>query len=290
MAPTEGSRRLVIVIADDVGQHEGTIEGVLRAHRDGVVTDASVQATGAAFEQAVQALKGVPTLGVGVHLTVTGARPLLSRAEIPSIVGADGAFAPSAGRLLARLASGLASPDAVRREWLAQVRAVREAGLVPTHLTSHEHVHLWPSLWRVVVDLARRERIPYVRTVPRPSAVREALSRPSAVADLGGTLRCLAVASVAPRKKALPEAPPVLPDQFHGLRRSGRLEAAHLRAAAAELVEGVNEWMCHPGDADGGGGAYQTRAETDALCDASVREAVTAAGGRFVSARELLKP
>src|SRR5687768_3715380 len=75
MASSMGRRRL-IVTADDVGLHPGMTEGAIRAHLDGIVTACSVVANGAAFDDAVARLRDVPSLEVGVHLTLVEEHPL----------------------------------------------------------------------------------------------------------------------------------------------------------------------------------------------------------------------
>src|SRR5215212_6213749 len=69
-------RRLLIVTADDAGLHPGMNEGVIRAHRDGIVTACSIVANGAAFEDAVERLRDTRALEAGVHLTLVEERPL----------------------------------------------------------------------------------------------------------------------------------------------------------------------------------------------------------------------
>src|SRR5438270_7621569 len=70
------SPRRLVVTADDVGLHRGMTEGAIRAHREGIVTACSVVANGAAFYDAVERLRDVPSLEVGVHLTLVEERSL----------------------------------------------------------------------------------------------------------------------------------------------------------------------------------------------------------------------
>ena len=69
--------RRLIVSGDDVGLHPGINAGVLRCHREGILTSASVCPSGAAFEEAVAGLRGAPDLDIGVHLTLVGESPTL---------------------------------------------------------------------------------------------------------------------------------------------------------------------------------------------------------------------
>ena len=86
---------------------------------------------------------------------MTRGRPLLPAREVPSLVGASGEF-HTAESFLARLFSRRISVEEIAAEWRAQVGTVKGAGVAVSHLDSHQHVHLFPSLFsRVAAPLAR---------------------------------------------------------------------------------------------------------------------------------------
>jgi predicted glycoside hydrolase/deacetylase ChbG (UPF0249 family) len=156
--------RLLVVNADDMGLTPGVCRAVHRGHTDGVVTSTSVLAVGAAFEEAATRLRDLPGLAVGAHLAIVGEdRPLLSAAEIPTLVDRDGHFPLSYRTVVARGAAGRIDPDDVRREFAAQLGRVAGIGVPITHLDTHQHTHLWPAVAGVVVELARTEGVPSVR-------------------------------------------------------------------------------------------------------------------------------
>jgi len=158
---------LLIVNADDYGLTERVSAGILRAHRDGIVTSTSVLTLAPGFRATGRWLTDHPGLGVGVHLAAVGEDPpLLEARQIPTLVGRSGRLAPSWRHLLPRLAAGRVDPADLRREFAAQIEAVRAVGPTITHLDSHQHLHLWPDVAAVVVGLARAEGIGAVR-VPR---------------------------------------------------------------------------------------------------------------------------
>ena len=158
---------LLIVNADDYGLTQGISEGILRAHREGIVTSTSVLAIGPAYPKVAHLLKDHPELGVGVHLAVVGEDPpLLSQAEIPTLFDKRGRLFETFGSFLVRCAAGRVDADDVRREFSAQLQHVQELGVPITHLDAHQHLHLWPSICKVVLELAQRFDIPAVR-VPR---------------------------------------------------------------------------------------------------------------------------
>lgn len=155
---------LLIVTADDLGLTRGVNAAVRRAHEEGVVTATSLLAVGRAFDDAAAMLREVPTLELGAHLALVGEdRPLLSAREIPSLVDRDGAFPLSYRTVVRRGLTGRIDPDDVRRELRAQLQRVLGVGVPVTHVDTHQHTHLWPTVAAVVADLARAADIPAVR-------------------------------------------------------------------------------------------------------------------------------
>src|ERR1700691_3292444 len=95
----------LILNADDFGYTRGINEGIIRAHRDGVLTSATLMANGAAFDDAVERAKANPTLGVGCHLVLTGGFAVAPREEIPSLADSGGRLPASLGNFVARVSS-----------------------------------------------------------------------------------------------------------------------------------------------------------------------------------------
>ena len=153
----------LIVHADDFGLSEAVNRAVIAAHENGIVTAASLMAGGDAFEHAVALAKDHPTLDVGVHLTLTEQHPTAPAADVPSLVGPDGKFAPHAFQFAKRYLRGDIALTHVRAELDAQIRRVVDHGLVPSHLDGHQHVHVLPGIARIVAELAGAYGIRAVR-------------------------------------------------------------------------------------------------------------------------------
>ncbi len=148
-------RRLLIVNADDYGLTRGVSRGILRAHREGIVTSTSVLAVAPAFAASVAWLADEPGLGVGAHLAAVGEDPpLLSASEIPTLVDRRGRLAASWRQFLPRAAAGRIDPSDLAVEFSAQAEAIVDAGVSLTHLDTHQHLHLWPVVRSVVLEMA----------------------------------------------------------------------------------------------------------------------------------------
>lgn len=271
-----GTDTRLIVNADDLGWSEGVTEGILQAHRHGIVTSSTLAANMPAAAQAITLSRNFPELGVGVHLNVCQG-PALSPRGRAELAGPDGQMNHSGMGMIKRafLRPRRMLP-AIQDEFAAQIEFALSAGLKPTHLDSHRHVHAWPPIFRLVMVLAQRYDIAFVRRhreslpadMPQAPAGQRRLSR--ILNFLGG--RCHRLA---------PRLQPTLGTL--GVAHTGAIDAAVLLAVIAALPEGVSELMVHPGlarDLQAG----QTRllasreAELRALCDQSVLAAISRHG------------
>ena len=91
------AEKRVIVNADDFGFSAGISAGIIRAHREGIVTSTTVVANMPAAEQAVEMLADAPRMGVGVHLNACQGLPLSDAGS--ALAGADGRMARSGRQL-----------------------------------------------------------------------------------------------------------------------------------------------------------------------------------------------
>jgi len=263
---------LLIVNADDYGLTERISKGILRGHREGIVTSTSVLALGPAYPKVAPWLADVPTLGVGVHLAAVGEDPpLLSAEEIPTLVDRRGRLHHSYKNLLTRMMARQVDPDDLRREFTAQLDCVRELGVPIGHLDAHQHLHLWPPVGAVVLALACRYDIPAIR-VPHyrgasPLALGvTVLSRHLARRAEGAGLR--------------------YPRDGTGIEVSGKLDHARLQTVLARLAaHGAPsvELTVHPGEEDDPdrhryAWDYHWSAELDALTSEAAHRAVADLG------------
>jgi len=272
------SQRRLIVNADDFGLHLGINAGIVTAHKDGIVTSASLSTNGAAFADAIALAKATPGLAVGVHLTLVGEAPVSDPKTLPTL--APGGRLPHYfTSLFGRLLLGRVDPAEIERELVAQVSRATDAGIAVSHLDSHQHVHLHPTLVPIVARVARRFGIRAVR------AARRIVGRGAIRPFLLVPFTHLAAARF--RKETL-----LTPDSCLGLRETGRLDEARLLQLLQRLPPGTSELVCHPGtDAEAIGREYAWGfgwdAETRALTSPKVKEALRSSGVALVSYRDL---
>ena len=230
--------RLLIVNADDYGLTEQVSRGILRAHREGIVTSTSCLALAPGFATSGKWLLEEERLGVGVHLATVGEDPpLLSAKEVPTLVDRQGRLPTSWRVFLARATAGRIDGADLAREFRAQLDAVRQLGVEVTHLDTHQHLHLWPLVREVVLDLAVEAGIPAVR-VPR-----------STTAFPGAGVNYLA-GELARRASARGL---VFPGQAAGVDEAGRMVHDRIESALSRLGAcgaAACELSAHPGEGD----------------------------------------
>jgi hopanoid biosynthesis associated protein HpnK len=236
---TTAGQRWLVINADDFGLHPALNQAIAQAHRRGILTSTSLVACGAAFDEAVELARAAPELDVGVHLTLVEEIPLTPLDQVASLVGPNGAFWPNYRRLSRRLLSGQIRLAEVRRELTAQVERLLAAGLQPSHLDSHQHVHLLPGLWPIAVELARRYNIAWIRVPAFDSLTRHTVARTDSLFRLGLNLLS------GLRRRQLPGLSCVRASP--GLYLSGRLTTADLAGLLPGLPPGLSELVTHPG-------------------------------------------
>jgi len=125
----------LIVNADDFGAGRGINRGVVEAHRDGILTSASLMVEMPGSEEAARLAATLPNLSVGLHAVLT------EEEGAPLVEFDDG--------------------ERCRAELDRQIRRFTQlTGEVPTHLDSHHNVHRDPRLLPLFLELAEEYRLP----------------------------------------------------------------------------------------------------------------------------------
>ena len=291
----EGAVQVVknlIVNADDLGWTDGVNRGILEAFHHGIVTSTSLLANGAAFAGGVEAARSAPGLGVGVHLNLSDGPPTADQETVTTLLNSDGEFAGGPERLLLRRARrGLLLAE-VENEWDAQIQKIRDAGIAPTHLDGHKHVHMLPGLFEIALKLAKRHGIGAIRVSLEASSLRAALSSGSkqharVTMKQGVQARGLKLLARDAREQA-DRAGISTADYFCGIAQTGELTRAGVEQFVKSLLDGTTELMCHPGYADAALRKTATRlqdsrqTELQILTDTGIRNLVASLGIRLI--------
>jgi chitin disaccharide deacetylase len=232
--------RHVHFTADDFGLTQSVNEAVERAHRAGRLRAASLMVAGPAAADAVRRAHTMPDLRVGLHLVVIEGPAVLPPAEIPSLVDSQGWF-PS--RQL-RLGIDYAARPRVRRQLAAEIRAQFSAfaatGLTLAHADAHKHMHLHPTVGRLMLDIGGEFGLCRVRVPAEPPAV---IARCGTRVGLGAHAMYLWTRVLRRQVRAAGMA---TSDHCFGIAWSGHMTKERLRQLLAVLPQGESEIYFHP--------------------------------------------
>jgi chitin disaccharide deacetylase len=278
----------LIVTADDFGASLEINEAVERAHRDGVLTAASFMVGEAFAQDAARRARSMPALGVGLHVALTNARPVLPPTRVPDLVDRDGFF----DRNLVRAGFRYFFLPRVRWQLEDEIRAQFEAfaqtGLALDHVDAHNHMHVHPALFALIVRIGREfgmraMRIPIEPFALSAAGIGNAITIGPSAALMRARLKRLGIKSN---------------DFVFGLNETGELDEKGVLQILARVPEGTSELYCHPTQSHDeqqqshaeqqpchpelvegphlNAAAYARAEELDALLSPRVREAIAA--------------
>jgi len=269
MVTAEKKKRL-IVTSDDFGIAIAVNDAVEQAHREGILTAASLMVAGDAAEDAVARAKTMPKLGVGLHLVLVEGRPTLPPEQVPDLVDTTGHFRTD----MVRAGITIFAKPAARRQLAAEVEAQFAAfaatGLELDHVNAHKHFHLHPTIASAILRTGKRYGMKSVRAPIEPRDVLAKIE-PTHGVDIARAWALLV-------RRRMRAAGMIVPDQVFGLAWSGALDTARLQGLIANLPDGLTEIYAHPATDDlypGHAPGYAYRAELAALTDPLAREAIS---------------
>lgn len=258
--------RRLVVTADDFGASVAVNAAVERAHRDGILTAASLMVAGDAAADAVARAHALPSLGVGLHLVLVEGRPVLPPGQVPSLVDGSGRFRTDMARAGVTIFASPAARRQLAAEIDAQFAAFAATGLRLDHVNAHKHFHLHPTIASAILRIGPRYGMRAMRAPVEPRRVIAAVEPGTRGFDVAGPWARLLQGRL--RRAGL-----LVPDQVFGLAWSGGFDTARLRALLPRIPDGLTELYFHPADDDvypGHAPDYRYRAERDALVNGEV--------------------
>jgi predicted glycoside hydrolase/deacetylase ChbG (UPF0249 family) len=239
----------LVVNADDLGVSKGATLGIVKAHREGIVTSASLAVTTPFYEHAVQScVRTCPELGIGLHFTLTSGKPVSDPARVPLLIGKNGFFRWRFMSLLRAVSVQKKTDllDEVEIELEAQLGRLVADGIRPDHIDGERHVHLIPGIFEKVVSAARLHGVPFVRagTDVGSQCIRRA-HLPGLVMR-GGFAKSWLLSTFSRRDRSRLDVGVFSVDHVASYLYSGRMDLM-IRCMLGRPREGVTEMMVHPG-------------------------------------------
>jgi hopanoid biosynthesis associated protein HpnK len=277
MERPDAPRRLV-VNADDFGRSASINAAVVRAHREGILTTASLMVNEPDAAAAVALAKENPRLGIGLHLTLLMGRSALPPEKIPGLVNHRGGFtrSPAGAGMKYFFQRGLR--EQLRAEIHAQFQKFRATGLALDHVNGHLHLHLHPVVFGILMEDAAALGITHLRLTREPYWLDAPLAGGNRLyrASHAFIYACLSRAA-----RGRLQARGIRHTQrVFGLLQNARVDGAYVSKLLPLLPPGDSELYSHPS-------LDEFKPEFDALVSPRVRELVARENIRLIRYQDL---
>ena len=230
------SKKLILT-ADDFGLHESINTAVETAHQNGILTSASLVVNGEAFEHAIDIAKRNINLGVGIHLTLVGEKPISPIKKIHTIVNEEGKLFENHNKFCRDILIYKINLDHIAVECKAQIDKFLQSGLHPTHIDSHRHLHLFPPIFNRLSSILSTYNIKKIRL----------LNIPLFDFYYSSGLKQYMFFILLQYTRFLGKNNFRYPDWFVGFFKSGRINKSYLKDVLFKLKPGITEISFHPG-------------------------------------------
>ncbi|HTJ00861.1 MAG TPA: hopanoid biosynthesis-associated protein HpnK [Dongiaceae bacterium] len=269
MAPSDvappAPRRRLIVNADDFGRSASINTAVIRAHREGILTTASLMVNEPDCAAAVALARENPRLGVGLHLTLLMGHAALPAEKIPGLVNAAGEFSNNPVGVGFRYFFQQRLRAQLRAEIHAQFARFRATGLKLDHVNGHLHMHLHPVVFGILMEDAATLGITHLRLTREPFWLDAPLAAGNRLyrASHAVIYSCLAATSrVRLQARNIKHTA-----QVFGLLQNARVNEVYVGQLLPLLPLGDSELYSHPS-------LDEFKPEFDALISPRIREQV----------------
>jgi len=272
--------RRLIVNADDFGRSCSNNQAIIRAHRNGILTTASIMVNGEAFEDALDLARHNPMLGIGLHLTLVCGRSALSPHHIPNLVDHEQRFSSDPTLAGIRYFFKPALRAQLYQEIEAQLNKFSSTGLILDHVNGHLNIHLHPTVFGLLMDNASRWGIKSFRLTRDPLRLNLKMARGRWLYRLSHFVIFTALSSWA--KPRLKQQSIQFTSNVFGLLQTGCVNESYLLRLLPSLPDGDSELYCHPC-------IRQSPHELNALLSSKVRQIIKEREIQLVRYQDLSK-
>lgn len=235
-------RKQLIVNADDFNSDPERSEGILQAGQRGIVTSTTVISNLPFNKETITGLKTVFKKNIGIHLNVTKGMPLTD--DTKTLTGPDGRFFNKQSAWKKALSKQY-DPDELTRELTAQLEVLLDNGIIPDHIDSNNHLHVFPVFADITAKLAVKYKIKAVR-IPRETFRFSDLNFSKTFMKKYFIYALSLIAAKFFRSAGLNS-----PGNFFGIAFPAPMNKASMMNFLNQLPHGTTELMCHPGFSTG---------------------------------------
>jgi chitin disaccharide deacetylase len=240
----------LIISGDDFGSSEAVNRAIIKAHRDGVLTSASLMVNERAVDHAIGLAKDNSSLAVGLHLVLVSGRAVLSHPQIPHITDSKGRFAESPLRAGLNYYFNQEARHEMRYEMRAQFERFASTGLPFSHVDGHMHLHMHPTIFDELIKLCEEFAVRRVRVIKGEMQLSLKLDRKKLPIKIVWGLIFTLLGRWC--DKRLAGRGFVQPQKVYGLLQSGDINEDYLLDLIEQMEKTSSEIYSHPltSDAD----------------------------------------
>jgi len=271
-------KRRLIVNADDFGLSKSVNQAVIRAHCEGILTSASLMVNEAGFDEAVKLAKENPKLGVGLHLTLLQGHSALPPEKIPGLVNVRSEFSNSPLGVGMKYFFRGGLREQLRAEIRAQFEKFHSTGLPLDHVNGHLHLHLHPTIFKILMEDSEKLGIRHLRLTRDCFARSRKISRGHLFYKISHAAIFEFLSSRA--RKTLDLKKIRHAQITFGLLQNARVDEDYVLKLLSELPPGDSELYSHPS-------LGEFKHEFDALISPRVKEQIKKLGIELIRYQDL---
>jgi hopanoid biosynthesis associated protein HpnK len=236
--------KAVIITGDDFGLAAPVNEAIVEAHNHGALTTASLMIGAESAADAVSKARALPSLKVGLHIVLVEGNSVLSPDVIPDLVNSRGEFSTH----LVKAGFKYFFHPRIRKQLEAEIRAqfkkYHDTGIPLDHVDAHNHMHLHPTILRLIVKVGKEYGLKAIRLPNEPAILSWKASGKGLASRI--VFRIFLYPWLAAMKRILRRAHIRYNDFLFGMTDSGAMSLDLVIRFIRNLPPGITELHFHP--------------------------------------------
>jgi len=217
-------KKYLIVNADDLGLNAEINAGIIDSFKNGCVTSASLITTEESFNDAVEKTRENPSLDIGIHLNIVRGQ---AKHNLPLL-------------FLKRVMREKVTREKIYQEFERQIKLALDKGLEISHLDTEKHLHIFPFILKIVIELAKKYHIRSIR-FPFERIIAKRRASPRQLLKIFFSYIFYRKCSKLFKNSGIKH-----PDFFYGISLSNKFRVDNLKEFMDNMSPGISELSCHP--------------------------------------------
>ena len=233
--------------------------------------------TGPAVDDAIEKAKIHPKLNVGLHLVLTNGKAILDHSEIPKLINNIGEFRTSQFYSGIKYFFSIKTRKQLKKEIRAQFEAFSKTGLKLDHVNAHNHMHLHPTIFNLIIKIGYDYNLTAIRIPNEPPLNSIVDNKKEFMVRYFRWIFFMLF--TVPMKKKCVKNNIIFNDVIFGFNDSGHMNIEKLVRIIPHISNGITEIYTHPSiennyNGNSGLNNYEFEAEFNALINARTKRVI----------------